>query len=457
MNVLCFILIYFNLYLSLANPSPLSFEEGLDGIIKLDFKVYSHSSKNYLPHTGNLVKRSDGEIQSLGLSNNDTYFGIEMLMGSENTTRLFAIDVSCPYSYVLEYNDSSTLEHDGGFASFSYDNYDGYSGADHMDTWALTMEDCFDDFYIGDMKCKNCSFRMATDTEMPNGVLGLGGGGTPPFIKSLYDQKRTPSMSYSLFIDADNNNSSLLFGAIDRTKMASNMARFEYESTMSARLNNFTYDGNGYLNESSDVFLSTYAKMIFMPKNIVSAVVSDFGAEQIAAEEEMNIYEMDCPSDSDLADTFFEFQFDDITIDVPLRYIVKNSSWTQGKCQLLFAEQDNKYILGIPFFQATYFAIDFTNSQFAMGQMATSASGDPVYETITNRIPTDYIALAGVTKTAYEDQSSSSAISTASTANTASTTETTSFNGALSNYNLTPYTSTLLAFFSILSFALLSI
>lgn len=466
------------LYTSLLSAALIPSAVLAAGHLKLDFNV-EKGQTNADVYKRNLAKR---DPLSVGLTNyNETAYVLDLLMGSEKQKATFKIDTRTSDFWVLPPGDScggDSEDSDNASASASAsDSVSTCPGIGSFDTGKSSSFEAngpqnsriifrdnravfgswgSDDVVIGDVVIKDAALIVADDSSAYYGTLGVGlkeqayGAiiyqfpfqyETFPFL--MKSQGIIDKAAYSLYLDEDANQGTILFGGVDHSKYTGDLVTLPILRTMRGLTNcatqaNYSYssvqialDSITIANGATDIDLTSNAypaiidsstTISSLPSDVFSNLVTILSGDWDADNE---VYVVDCGLANNLS---MNLSFGGQLIPVPMSEIVENVD--DNTCVLSMLEGDassSAVVIGHNLLRHMYVVIDLEDHQVSVAK-STSSYNEEI-ETISSAIPGAIeaahfdvaICLAQREASVTQVATTNSAASSATTANTRTT------------------------------------
>lgn len=250
-------------------------------------------------------------------------------------------------------------------------------------------------FNINGVPIRDVTFGLAEYATTPlGGVLGIGferresisGYENAPnkyydnFPQILKNEKIIDSVAYSLSLKDDN--SSILFGAVDKNGYKGNLVTFPminmYPTAVSKPATlSLTIQGVGakqYSKCDFETLMSIkYPVLLDSGSTLISApvLIADKMAAYVGAtwSDVDGIYVFNCPDSEKASDTVFTFDFGDISIDIKLTDLTLSSQDDSNTCAFAILRGNNEFVLGDSFLKSTYVVYDLDNYFISMGKI----------------------------------------------------------------------------------------
>ena len=292
---------------------------------------------------------------------------------------------------------SSTFEHVSYDFQVNYLDGSDANGEYFNDTVTFGDEAVIEEQQLG----------LAEDTSHPTGIVGLGlrsGLAStdlyPTILEKLVSSGIIDTPAFSLYLDSlSQEEGSILFGGIDTKKYVGNLVSLPLEpdtisneeniTSYSVSLKGFSadgFDGRDIESVSTGAIFDSGTTITLLPDEAVKPIWEELGVEQV--------YDVDSPfidckyAEKEYSKYKFHFEFDGLTITVPLRQMVVNSftKAQQGQLGSLFTfdniclfglgsssgyidEYGNEpefALLGDTFLRSAYVVHDLANQQLAV-------------------------------------------------------------------------------------------
>lgn len=292
------------------------------------------------------------------------------------------IDCSAIEMYDTSLSSSLILNNDNRF----YIQYEDKSFADGK--WATET------FNFNGTAISNVTFGLANFATTPlGGVFGIGferresvtgyDGAPNSYYKNfpqvLKDEGIINTVAYSLSLG--NDESSILFGAVDKNGYIGDLVTFpminmyptaiDKPATLSLTIqgvgakNNNECNFETFMTTKFPVLLDSGSTIISAPTSVADKMANFIGASW---SDEDGIYTMNCPSENQLSDIVYVFDFGDIKIDINLSDLILPPQDDSDICAFGILRSDKEFILGDSFLKSTYVVFDLENYLISMGK-----------------------------------------------------------------------------------------
>lgn len=361
-------------------------------------------------HTASISRRQDDTVTS-SLENEITLYFINVTVGTPGVPFQLHIDtgssdlwVNTPNSQFCQryaqYCDESGVYTSSDSSTYKLVSANGFN-VTYADGSAATGDYVSDTLAISGTTLQNFEFGVATVSNSPEGILGVGytsnegasqpGGATiyPNLPQALADAGAINSNAYSLYLDdLDASTGMLLFGGVDRSKFSGELTTFPiiptygYYSEFLIGLTGIGQNGNaGSLlsNQAIAVLLDSGTSLMYLPDAVVNSLYSAYGTTY-NANAGAAIVPCSLASQSGSVD----FTFSSLTISVPLSELVVDlqSGPSGSTCAFGIAPAGNSgiAILGDTFLRSAYVVYDLQNNEISMAQATYTNSASDVVE-----------------------------------------------------------------------------
>ncbi|KAK3395715.1 aspartic peptidase domain-containing protein [Sordaria brevicollis] len=272
-----------------------------------------------------------------------------------------------------------------------------------------------DVFKIGGVAVKNLTMGLGVDTDIPQGVAGIGYpnneatangyGKYPNLAVSMADEGLIKSMAYSLWLnDLDASQGSILFGGIDTKKYKGDLTRIKIYPAVNGEyfafivaltsLHAVSSSGNDTLTSKSfpiPVVLDSGTTLSYLPQDIVQQVWYEVGADY---DDRFGMAVLPCSKQK--TDGYFSFGFagpngprinvrmDELVLDLTTGSPPKFTSGRykgQEMCEFgiqTLGSSDGPFLLGDTFLRSAYVVYDLVNNEIALAETQFNSTGSNV-------------------------------------------------------------------------------
>jgi yapsin 1 len=265
---------------------------------------------------------------------------------------------------------------------------------------------------FGNATVENFIFAVANETDSSVPVFGLGFESSessqgmvmealdeafyytnfPAALKQSGFIERT---LYSLYMNSETSEGSVLFGGIDHAKYTGDLVTLpldstntsdgvEQPSTFNIQLSSLTLAGSEgdvkAISSPVSVLLDSGTSFVYLPEDAVNNTMKTFGA---VYSEEIGLYVIDCPNGP--TDIDFDFQFGDVNISIPFEDFLSPTDTTGTQCAILLIASEDA-ILGDTFLERAYVVYDLDGLQVQLAPVNVTDEED--IEVIGSQGPT---------------------------------------------------------------------
>ncbi|KAK7208218.1 aspartic peptidase domain-containing protein [Myxozyma melibiosi] len=368
----------------------------------------------------------------------------------------------CSESGLFNFTASSTIVSDLDEFSITYGDNTQADGVYAQDT-----------LEIAGVTLTNQTLAVATDTNLTNGVLGIGyesgevsagdnsstTGQYSGLLRSMVDQGYINSRVYSLYLnDLDAPTGDVLFGGINRAKYDGDLVVLPIQKE-DGQTNHTRFlvtlegveigDGTDIqvLDDSLDTpaLIDSGTTFTYLPSDIVDEVVNATGA---IYEPALGVYVQSCTLRE--LNVSVNFKFENVTIKTPIKDLYSPLTYSNGSavvadgyelCQITMQPASSMVILGDTFLSSAYAVFDLDNNVIGLAQsklnstesdiVAVDAGSNAILDALTK--PAASATVSHSSATASASASSSSGIAASSSAISSSSSSSSSTSSAASS------------------------
>ncbi|ONH64861.1 Aspartic proteinase 3 [Cyberlindnera fabianii] len=275
--------------------------------------------------------------------------------------------------------------HDSG--KFFYIQYGDYTFAEG--TWGTAG------LSIGDANVNDFTIGVAKVTNSTPTVFGIGFKGNEAsdayfmrdhggaftydnFPIALKNAGYIDKLLYSLYMNADNTEGTVLFGGTDDSAYTGNLVTLPMDNiyadygidkpvTFNVILQGLSFtDDSGeesydILGGETSVLLDSGTSACLIPPQAAGYVINALGA---SFNEQAGLYVTDCSKGR--SDVTLNYKFDGITINVPISDMLVSLDNQGTQCAILIGGSGDISILGDPFLRGTYVVYDLENYEISL-------------------------------------------------------------------------------------------
>ncbi|KAK2608424.1 hypothetical protein QQS21_002991 [Conoideocrella luteorostrata] len=405
------------------------------GTVSIDFQKRSPVHEHYQAVARSLSGRATpaGAIELLA-ANNITGGGYyaDLSIGTPGQKLSFQLDTGSSDTWMNAADTSFCSDEDAqvkmGFCTAKFDptkssTYKSVSkrgfNITYLDTRRI-LGDYFNDTVSIDGKTvTNQQLGLALTSVRPTGIMGLGFSNNvaakvkyPTIIDNMVSQGVIEHPSFSLYLnDVDARNGTILFGGIDKAKYTGKLATLPMTTTPQAQSTNITSYAVSLkslsatslslpsVEDMSVAIFDSGSTVTLVPDAFATSLQTKFGVVSLEYGSTSTPPLIDCAYGGDKGkDTTIDFQFDGVTVKVPMKEMVVNvfpkeiqdqlpsqlQSW-QGVCLFGLAStktygvKSNKFfLLGDTFLRSSYVVYDMLNKQIGLAQSQPNATKSDV-------------------------------------------------------------------------------
>lgn len=323
----------------------------------------------------------------------------------------------------------------------------GAFGVSYGDGTSASGDFFTDVISIGGISVKNQTIGLASDSDIPQGLLGVGMVGTegscasaenqfcyPNLIDTMVNQGLISSHAFSLYLnDLNESTGSILFGGVDSARYTGELVSIPM---VGIPLSNGSFDETRYTVAWTDVTITTPNGVEQVANGGVNIpVLLDSGTTLAVLPtsvtrslyEQMGALEIDgvgfAPCYLRTADATIDFHLggsDGVTLAVPLRQLLLDVDssyadfWRElgvpDYCQVGFYSGDDQAIFGDSILRSSYIVYDLTNRQIAIAPANFDPGNKQNIQEITSGTTSN---IPGVSRTASAVSSLSTVTDTA--------------------------------------------
>jgi yapsin 1 len=242
---------------------------------------------------------------------------------------------------------------------------------------------------FGNATLENFTFGVANNSNSTVPVFGLGFEGneasTASFMENYggaFQYANFPAALkeagfiertlYSLYMNSETSEGSVLFGGIDHAKYTGDLVTlpldniyadkgYEQPITFNVQLSSLTLTSSGgdvnAISSPVSVLLDSGTSFVYLPENAVNTMMQAFGA---VYSNDIGFYVIDCPTGSTGVE--FNFQFGDVNISIPFEDFLTTADETGTLCAILINTSED-VILGDTFLERAYVVYDLDGLQ----------------------------------------------------------------------------------------------
>lgn len=278
-----------------------------------------------------------------------------------------------------------------------------------------------DNFKVGGVTIKNQQMGIATDTDIPAGIMGVGydvneailayqSTPYPSVIDQLQAQGFTNTKAYSLWLnDLDSNTGSVLFGGIDTKKYQGSLTGLPIQknkrsgtySDFTVVLSSISYTSSSgkvtNINiDNTPVILDSGSTLMYLPDSAADAVAKAVGASYVRSQK---TYYANCNIASNSAGVNVGFGGNGgPTIFVDLTELLIPAQTKSGApatdnngnpiCTFGIQRSDGQDVLfGDAFLRSAYVVYDLTGNQLYIAQTVFNTTDSDVREITSSGVP----------------------------------------------------------------------
>jgi len=320
---------------------------------------------------------------------------------------------------------SSQPCNEGAFDQSSSSTYKivdpGAFNISYVDGTSATGDYFTDNFHIGNITVKNQQMGLATDTDIPAGIMGVGYDVNeailavqttpyPSIIDTLQKQGFTNTKAYSLWLnDLDSNTGSVLFGGIDTKKYQGSLTGLPIQKNeRSGTYSDFTVvmsslsftSASGKVSNiniaNTPVILDSGSTLMYLPNDAADAVAKTVGASYVRSQK---TYYANCNIASNSAGVNVGFGgsggptiFVDLTELLIPAQTKDGSQATDSKgnpiCTFgIQRSDDNDVLFGDAFLRSAYVVYDLTENQLYIAQTVFNTTESDIREITSSGVP----------------------------------------------------------------------
>ncbi|EPS32969.1 hypothetical protein PDE_07930 [Penicillium oxalicum 114-2] len=256
---------------------------------------------------------------------------------------------------------------------------------------------------IGGATIKKAQFAVAEDSQLGNGILGIGYKAStyaaaalshmyPNLPQSLVDSGAIKSAAYSLWLNEFDAVGSILFGGVNKARYEGELqtlpvvpVRGRYQSLTLALTEIIVEGSKDSTSVSKGMPLATTldngSPLIELPQEIVDPVLRAVGARYSS---KYDLAYIDC--DEATSDYNVTFSFSGAKISVPMNALVFPSKYRwEGlpSDECLFGikpGQPGFSLIGDPFMRSAYIVYDLDNNEISLAQAKFNSGDDDIHE-----------------------------------------------------------------------------
>jgi len=375
---------------------PLEVEKEQGKFLKLDFSV-SKSVKGdtggHAPKTNAALFRKRG-VEELTLYNEDVYYSVDILLGSNKQKLTVDLDTGSSDLWVIEKGatcqnpaagqPSNYCQLNGvfdGSASSSYKSLGsqfeiGYvDGSSSDGVWAT------DDYYFanGDV-LKTLRFGDVDSTSVNTGILGIAkkaqesNANYDNFPIQLKNQGYISTVGYSLYLNApDAASGSIIFGGYDENKYTGTLATIPIVGdSLAVPLNSLTIGSDNFDYDSTPVILDSGTTLTYLTQDAQDAIGEQLGGTYYSS---LQTYVIPCDQPSD---QYLTYNFQGVSIKVPYSSLTiplydANGNELSNQCGLGVL-QNGYQLLGDNFLRSALVVYNLDANTILLGQAAYGTS-----------------------------------------------------------------------------------
>ncbi|RDA89257.1 putative aspartyl protease [Ophiocordyceps camponoti-leonardi (nom. inval.)] len=286
-----------------------------------------------------------------------------------------------------------------------------------------------DTLTIGDQAVRNQQLGLAIQSTRPTGIMGLGFSSNvaartpyPVVIDNMVSQGVINSAAFSLYLnDITAKSGTILFGAIDKARyydrlvalpILNNPVLGSHATAYTVRLRSFTAAGDRAQGQNVGAILDSGSTISLLPPSLIAGLNRRFN---IINSQDFPAPLVDCARRDDKGTTF-DFEFEGVTIRVPIREMIIDAfpddaqqairnadgnslvaGW-QSVCAFGIGSTANYGIstesfalLGDTFIRSAYVLYDLANRQIGIAQSKVDSSKSNIVEIAKDarQIPSD--------------------------------------------------------------------
>lgn len=232
--------------------------------------------------------------------------------------------------------------------------------------------------------------------DLNEGILGLGFGkgynlNYSNFVDALQEQGLTNTKAFSVALgNSDTAGGNIVFGGVDTKKFSGSLGLLDIQSPSNGDIQRYSVamSGLSFTNSSgtttfngsslsTGVVLDTGSSLCELPTAVVDAMAADFNAE----EDESGLLFVDC---SVANKGTLNFQFDGVTIDVPMSdFVLQDGGYCVLGVMAIESDIGINALLGDSFLRNAYAVFDQTNMQIGLAQYKSCGTNEQAIPTGT--------------------------------------------------------------------------